>query len=169
MAWTGRDVSLRLRRELGDERLVVKFDPAAQGGRWVVCVRRKMLTGARRWPVAIGEGGELLAGVTTFREVAPLDDIVFILETDDGQYHSLEPNLMRRALIARDTHQRDVAREVIAEVRRRKAAKAKAFRDEVFARSQFYRRAFARVAEDMGYSGRPDYQQIYAPKRVYGI
>lgn len=156
--WTARDVTLRLRRELDDDRLLVKLDPI--GGRWQVCVCRKMLTGARAWPVRLLDDGQVVAGgPTRLREVALLEDVVYVLEVG-GEYHSLEPNLMRRALIERDTHRRNVARELLAEVARRKAAREKAFRDDALQRAKHYRRAFARVAEDLGYGGRPDYSQL---------
>ncbi len=168
MAWTARDVSIRLRRELDEPRLVVRFDPSVNGGRWAAFLQRKEWTGARRWPVAIGEGGELAVGVSVIRELAPFDDLIYVLELDD-QYHSLEPNLMREGLLARDTRRRDVLREAMAEIQRRRDAKQRRFIDESLQRALYYRRAFAKVADDMGLGGRPDYGQIYNPKRVYGI
>lgn len=160
--YTARDVSLRLRREFNDARLGVKFDPRLE--RWVVFVRRKMLTGARRWPVGIADDGTVGEGATTLRCVDFLDDVVWVVETDDGAYHPLEPNLIRQKLIERDTHRRDCARELFQELARRRAAKAKAQREELLARSRYYQRAFARLADDMGLGGRPDYARILSPK-----
>src|SRR5512146_479627 len=95
-----RDVALRLRAELDEPRLGVKYDPSVNGGRWVVFVRRRMWTGSRRWSVAIAEDGSLSPGVSYLRELAPFDDLVYVLEVD-GEYHSLDPNLMRMGLVAR--------------------------------------------------------------------
>jgi hypothetical protein len=160
--WTARDVSLRLRRELDDERLGVKLD--LHQGRWMVYVRRKMLTGARRWPVIVRDDGTVQeGGATTIRVVDFLDDIVWVVEVD-GEYHPLEPNLIRQKLIERDTHRRDVAKELFQELARRKQARRQAFLDDAKQRALHYRRAFARVAEDMGLGGRPDYSRIYRPR-----
>lgn len=162
--YTAREVTIRLRREFDDPRLGVKFMPRL--GRWVVFVRRKMLTGARHWPMSIQDDGTVVAGKTTLRAVDFLDDIVWVVTDENDQYHSLDPNLIRQKLIERDTHRRDCARELFAELARRREAKARAARDELMQRAKFYRRAFARIADDMGYGSRPDYRRIYNPTRI---
>lgn len=162
--YTAREVSLRLRSEFNDPRLGVKYD--ARLGRWVVFVRRKMLTGARTWPCGILDDGTVTAGRTTIRQVDFLDDIVWTVEDEAGNYHPLEPNLIRQKLVERDTHRRNHAKELFAELARRRRAKQKAFEDDVRARSRYYRRAFAKVADELGLTGRPDYQKIYNPTRV---
>lgn len=162
--FTARDVTLRLRREFNDERLGVKFDPRLE--RWVVFVRRKMLTGARRWPLGLADDGTVTPGATTFRAVDTIDDIVWVVTDESDGYHPLEPNLIRQKLVERDTHHRDCARELIAEIQRRRAAKKKAVDDEVRAKSRYYRRLFARLADDLGLGGKPDYGQVYNPTRI---
>lgn len=160
--YLAREVAARLRLELDDRRLGVKLDPNL--GRWIVFVRRPHFTGARRWPVKLHDDGTVTAGgPTTFRTVDHLDDIVWVVE-DDGQYHSLDPNLIRQALEKRDAHRRDVAKELFAEIRRRKEAKRRAQQDDLFARTRYYRPAFARLADQMGIGGRPDYRRIFSPK-----
>lgn len=161
--YTARDVTLRLRSELNEPRLLVKLDPAL--GRWLVCVRRKHLTGARAWPVGIRDDGTLGPGQTTIQVVDFLDDIVWVCETETGEYLALEPNLIRQKLIERDTHRRNHARELFAELQRRRAAKKKAWEDDLRARTRYYRRAFARIADDLGIIGKPDHSKLYAPER----
>lgn len=167
--YTAREVSQRLRREFDDERLVVRLDPIRE--RWTVYVRRKMLTGARSWPVAIDDDGTVRAGgPSIIREVAPLEDVAFVLEDESGQYLPLDPNIIREGLIKRDSHKRDVARELMAEIRARRARKAKAQRDDLMARSLYYRGQFAKLADEMGLGGRPDYAKILAPRRrIVGV
>jgi hypothetical protein len=162
--YTARDVALRLRHELNDPRIGVKFMPDLE--RWVVFVRRPMLTGARTWPMAILDDGSLAPGQSTIQSVSYIEDIVWVVTDEHDQYHPLEPNLIRRKLIERDTHRRDHAKELFAELRRRRLARKKAVDEEVRARTRYYRRAFAKIAEDMGLGGRPDYQQVYSPTRI---
>ncbi|MGE5617335.1 MAG: hypothetical protein ACM3UX_00200 [Candidatus Woesearchaeota archaeon] len=160
--YVARDVSRRIRSELDDERLGVKF--MHHIGRWVVFVRRKMLTGERRWPVELREDGTIVpGGPTIIRQVDTLDDIVWTVQVDEA-YHSLDPNLIRQALVQRDSHRRNVAKELFSELARRREAKAKERKDDLLQRSLYYRGAFAKIADDMGLTGRPDYGRIYAPK-----
>jgi hypothetical protein len=155
--YLAREVAARLREEFDDPRLGVKFDPNLK--RWVVYVRRKMLSGERKWPVGIAEDGSIGPGESIIRSVEPYDDIVWTVQVDE-QYHSLDPNLIRRALEQRDTHHRDVAKEVLGEVARRKAAAAKDRRDDLRQRSLYYRRAFSKMADEMGLVGKPDYSKV---------
>lgn len=162
--WTARDVTLRLRRELNDDRLVVKLDRNL--GKWLVCVRRKMLTGARTWPFSIRDDGAVTEGRSILREVAPLDDIVYVHEGPNGEYLPLEPNQMRQALEARDTHRRNLARELFDRVKKTRARKDAEFVDDVKQRTKHYRRAFARIADEMGLGGRPDYSRIFGRRLI---
>lgn len=164
MAWTARDVTLRLRSELHDSRLVVKLDHGL--GRWVVCVRRKMLTGARTLPFIVRDEGAVEPGRAIMREVAPHDEIVYVHQTPEGEYLSLEPNVMRHELEKRDTHRRNLVAELLGRVKASRKKADDAFQDDIRQRTKHYRRAFARVAEDMGLSGKPDYSRIFGRRLI---
>lgn len=150
MAWTARDVTLRMRREFGDERLVVRFDPIRE--RFSVCQRVRRLTGRRHWPVELREDGSVVpGGPTTIREVVDDEEVILYLEDPSGAPLPLDPCLVRQELLERDVHLRgDVVAEMIRRVNARRAEADRRFEDEVGERSKHYRRAFARAAENMG-------------------
>jgi hypothetical protein len=164
--YLANEVSRRLREELRDPRLVVRVN--LDLGRWTVCLRRKMLTGSRRYPFRLGDNAELLPGESSLREVATYEEIVYVLE-DNGRYLSLDPGLCRRELEKRDGHRRNLVAELQAQVRASRARAEARFADEARQRARYYRKAFARAADEMGLVGRPDYQAIYHPKPVYGV
>jgi hypothetical protein len=152
--WTERDVTLRLRRELGWERLVCKLEKNVRPGdlhlpgRFVICERRPTLTGRRHWPVLLLDDGTVYhGGRTTIREVSLLDEIIFVLETPDEQFMHLEPNILRRELELRDAHRRNLRKEHHDAIVKNRAARERRASDDARQRSKFYRRAFARVLD----------------------
>ncbi len=148
--WTAAAAADRLRRELAFGRLTVKLlecrpDDPVYSARWVVCVRVPTLTGRRRWPVTLHEDGTVDAGgATTIREVSLKDEIVYVHETDAGQYLELEPSFMRRELELRDAHRIDTRRRLRDAVARKRATIRRDLDDDIAQRTKYYRRAFAR-------------------------
>lgn len=152
MAFTCRDVTLRLRAELDDPALLVRFDPIRE--RYVVCQKTRRLAGARRHAVRILDDGAVLrdGGSVILREVVDDYEPIYWHETNAGQFLPLEPNVMRREVLARDNWRgRDVATTVLAQVNEAKARRQRQFEDDTMQAAKDTRRAFARAADEMGW------------------
>lgn len=146
--FTCRDVTLRLRQELHDDTLLVRFDTGRE--RYVVLQRVRRVTGRRKHSFALADDATLVPGKTTLREVVTDYEPVYYHEAQDGSFLPLEPTLMRQEVLARDNFRGNVAKRVMGKVVENRAARAKQFEDDVGQMAKETRRVFARHADEMG-------------------
>lgn len=150
MAWTTHDVTLRLRRELDDPSLVVRFDSGRE--RFAVFTRARRLTAPRRQGFNVLDDGAVVRSTTAvFREFVWDEQMVYCHEGPAGEFLPLEPNEIRRGVVARDNRHGDVARRVLGEIKHRRESRERDFEDNAGEIAKESRRAFARAADEMGW------------------
>lgn len=146
-----REVERRLYEDLGPPRLWVRLDPVLE--RWCCFERHRRLGGARKVPFSLSPMGDILPGESAVRTMLDWDDRVVVLETPDGSYRSLDPNLFARELVLRDTWRyrgRDLAARLLRQVREARERRGREESDLFADLAQDNRRRFARIADQMG-------------------
>lgn len=127
--WTARDVTLRLRRELGHEALTVALEEGR--GRWAVYEVVHSWSAPRPVGFRLGDGGEVLPGTSVIRTSSVYPKLIYVHEDPrDGSFLPLDPHLMLDALLGRDLwRDRKLGSKVLMRLRANRERRAQGFRD----------------------------------------
>lgn len=145
-----RQVESRLYEELGPPRLHVRLDLVRE--RWCCFEPRRRLGGARIVPFTLTDSGVILEGSSTVRTMHDFEELVLVLE-EDGRYVPLDPNLLIRQLLERDSwrfRNRDIASALLRRVAKGREARDRQFSDDVAMLASENRRRIGRAVDEMG-------------------